>query len=431
MSSVAASAIDEFVSDIQPVVGAHAFDSALDAYAVDAIAPAAAVAPADLPQLQAVLAEAHEAGLAVIAIGRRSRLSLGNPPEAYDIAVSTSRIDRVLAHEPADLTVTVEAGVPLAALQRRLAGHGQFLPLDPLSPGATIGGVLATNAFGPMRHARGTARDWLIGLRVVHAGGSSTKSGGRVVKNVAGYDMHKLHIGALGTLGIIAEATFKLAPLPPVGMTVAVECRSARDAAAAALAAWDAGLSLQSLELLSPPAAHSVLDASSWSLLAHVAGGAAAVERSLREIRALAAPTGARVDERPPSSWDAWRTSFAPATLSLRVGVQPAQVAQMVDILDRRLIGAAPMISATIAAGVIRVQLEPARDARALSLVQSVREVVDRAGGSVVVEAAPLSVKRQIDVFGPLRPDVAIMRRLKQEFDPKRILAPGRFVGRL
>ena len=149
---------------------------------VDGVMPRVAVAPSSLAELQFVLARAHAARLSVIPVGGGTHLAAGNVPVAYDVALSLARMDRVVAYEPADLTVTVEPGVCLAALQERLAVQGQFLPLDPpCRDAATIGGVLSANASGPVRHAYGTARDWLIGARVVHADGSTSKSGGRVV----------------------------------------------------------------------------------------------------------------------------------------------------------------------------------------------------------------------------------------------------------
>jgi glycolate oxidase FAD binding subunit len=360
-------------------------------------------------------------------------IGAGNAPQAYDAALSLARLDRIIAHEPADMTVTVEAGARVADLQRTLGEAGQHLPLDPAGgDGATVGGVLAANAYGPLRHAHGTARDWLIGIRVVHADGSSSKSGGRVVKNVTGYDMPKLFAGSLGTLGVIAEATFKVAPLPRSNATAAIGVETARQAATIAFAANDAGLAMDAAELLSPPAAYAVLGEPRWVLLMRVAGGGAAVERSLRDLHTMseahAAPFAIRDGEQ---TWSAWRRSLAPGDLAMRVSVMPTAVAETVEVLDRRFAGAAAMMSATISAGVIRARLQASRTARAGALVAAAREVAGRHRGYVFIDAAPPSLKRQIDAFGRLRPDFAIMKRLKEQFDPQRTLSPGRFAGRL
>jgi glycolate oxidase FAD binding subunit len=431
---VAGTRVGEFCASISLALEAEQISTVdLVPYEVDGARPEVVVAPSTVEQLQAVLTEAQTSGVAVIPFGGGTHIGAGNPPAAYDVALSLARLDRITAHEPADLTVTVEPGVRLADLQRVLAAHGQFLPLDPpCDERATIGGVLATNAFGPRRHAFGTARDWLIGIRVVHADGAISKSGGRVVKNVTGYDMHKLYIGSLGTLGVIAEATLKVAPLPHEQSTLAVACRSAAHASDLVLAAHDTGLAIHAAELLSPPASQAVDGASAWTVLVRVAGGPGAVGRSLREVRAASASTGAIVEVRDASTvWDAWNRSFRPGGLSLRIGVLPSRVGDAMQVLDRRLAGAGARLSATATAGVIRASLQLPRDGRAAALVDAARDVAARYDGSVVVDAAPPLVKRDIDVFGPLRPDFSIMKRLKEEFDPKRTLSPGRFVGRL
>ncbi len=316
MSSAAiATSIDEFCASVRSLVAPDQLrTSDLSAFEIDGMVPDAAVEPATIGELQAVLSEAHSSKVTVIPIGGGTHRGAGNVPTSYDVALSLARLNRVLAYEPADLTVTVEPGLRLADLQATLGARGQFLPLDPpCDAGATVGGVLAVNASGPLRHAFGTARDWVIGMRVVHADGSSSKSGGRVVKNVTGYDMHKLHIGALGTLGVIAEVTLKVAPLPPAESTVVITCRSAAHASDLVLAAHDAGLALYCAELLSPPASQAVLGRSAWCVVARVAGAKAAVDRSLREINGASSSTGASVETRDTTTtWEAWSSALRP-----------------------------------------------------------------------------------------------------------------------
>jgi|SRR5581483_11793712 len=434
-SRVALSRVDEFAAAVS---GRLAPDQVLDAqvarFAVDGMVPDLAVEPAGTDELAACLAEADAAGVAVIPLGGGTHAAAANVPEGYDIAVSLGRMDAVLDHEPADLTVTVQAGLTLNALQRTLAAHGQFLPLDPPGDAArmTVGGVLASDASGPSRHAYGTARDWLIGARVVHADGAVSKAGGRVVKNVAGYDMNKLYIGSLGTLAVIAEATFKVAPLPKTEATAVIACDSPHGVATLLLAAADAGLALRAAELLSPPAADRVLGEHRWCAMARVGGGPGAVDRTLRELHELAAGLhGAFAIRETATAWEAWSSAFAPASLTLRVAVLPSQVADAVELLDRRFIGSGAMLSATLAAGVVRAQLEPTREVRARVLLERARGVAQRFGGHVRVDAAPPTVKREIDVFAPVRPEYGVMQRLKQEFDPRRRLSPGRFAGRM
>src|SRR3990170_7695424 len=197
------------VSQLESIVGREGVLGATATFAVDGLTPQAAVAPASYEQVAAVMRYSYAEGLAVIPWGGGTYIHAGNIPARYDIALGLSRLNAVVEHEPADLTATVQAGMTLSELQRHLGGAGQLLPLDP--PGgerATIGGILAANASGPWRHAFGSARDMTIGLRVITAEGRITRAGGRVVKNVAGYDLCKLYIGSLGTLGVIVEATF-------------------------------------------------------------------------------------------------------------------------------------------------------------------------------------------------------------------------------
>ena len=188
----------------------------LAAYEVDGVRPLAAVRPDSPDQIAEIVRFAAAEKLAVVPMGARTKLQLGAPPKRCELAIELTRLDRVLAYDPADLTLSVEAGIPLAQLQRALAEERQFLPLDPpFAAQATLGGILATNASWPLRHANGTARDFVLGLEFITGEGARTKSGARVVKNVAGYDLHKLMIGALGTLGVITRVNFRTFPLPP------------------------------------------------------------------------------------------------------------------------------------------------------------------------------------------------------------------------
>jgi glycolate oxidase FAD binding subunit len=432
-SPTATSRINEFRSSIASSINAGLVrDADVDQFDVDGVAPDVVVAPSSEQELATVLREANEYGLAVIPFGAGRHMTLGNAPKEYDVALSMAQLNRVVAHEPADLTVTVEPGARLSDLEALLAQHNQFLPLDP--PGgdaATVGGLIASAVQGPLRHAFGSARDWLIGVRVVHADGRMSKAGGRVVKNVTGYEMTKLYTGSFGTLGVISEATFKLMPAPAMTRTVAAYFHSPHAAATFAFAAQDAGLSLYSAELLSPPAAFAVIGQARWAVLMRAAGTMNGVDRTLREIAAIGAGVQASIEEAGDAAWRRWSDVFALGELALRLSVAPSAIADAMEVLDRRFAGAAATLSSTISAGVLRANLRPSQDHRASALVAHARAVASRHEGFVVVEAAPPSFKRQEDVFGPLRPDFAIMKRLKDEFDPRRTLSPGRFVGRL
>lgn len=406
----------------QAVVGAQS---------VDGLKPLLSVTPTSLVEVQSVLCDAHRDGHAVIPIGSGGRLEFGNVPAAYHTALLTSSLDKIVAYEPADMTVTVEAGVTLKDLQAVLAERGQYLPIDVCGPSGTVGGLLGANAFGALRHRYGTARDWLIGLRVVHADGSTSKSGGRVVKNVSGYDLHKVHIGALGSLGIIAEATFKVAPLPKADLTFVLGCPSASAAASIITECHERGLSLVAAELMSPTDAHAVEQPSQWTALLRIAGGSAAVVRTVRDVRDLATLAEADMSELDGMVWDRWRTALSTDPLRLRVSVPPTRVPDTAEAIDRRFAGDGVALSATATVGLLRVTLRPRDDARATAIIDQVKAITATRNGHAVVDAAPPDVKRSIDVFGPARSDLAIMRRLKTEFDPTTILSSGRFMGRL
>ena len=217
------SSLNQLCEDLVQIVGDAGMlpDDQLNHYAIDGIDPQAVVLPRSTHEIQEVLGYAADRELSVITAGGGTKLGIGNPPEGVDLILSTSRLDQVLEYEPADLTVTVEAGIRLAALQAKLAEHGQYFPLDPpYADRCTIGGITATNASGPSRLRFGSARDLVLGMRVVQSSGTVVKSGGKVVKNVAGYDLNKLYLGSFGTLGILTEISLKLQPLPEIERTV-------------------------------------------------------------------------------------------------------------------------------------------------------------------------------------------------------------------
>ena len=403
-------------------------------YAVDGIEPEVVVLPRNESEIATSLAEADALGLSVIARGGGEHITRGNTPASYDVALSLERVPESIEHVPADLTVTASASTTLAALNGALLEHGQYLPVDPpCDPArATVGGMIATGAYGPRRHARGTPRDWLIGVRIVLADGTATKAGGRVVKNVAGYEMTKLYCGSLGTLGVITQATLRTAPLPPSTATAAVTCDSAAAATDIVLAAWDSGLAFEAAEVLSPTAGNAVVGDARWAALLRAAGGHAAVDRSLRDLGALASVYSGRMtihDEE--SAWDAWGRAFAPRDVTFVGSVRPSAVASTIATMDRRLAGAGFALSATVSAGVIRGVMRPPAGSATIAAIAAAHAVVERHGGTMVIESAPPAAKAALDVFGEPRGDIAIMRRIKEEFDPRRTLSPGRFIGRL
>ncbi|MCJ7511141.1 MAG: FAD-binding oxidoreductase [Dehalococcoidia bacterium] len=417
-------------------------------YAVDGIIPQVVAMPATVEEVAEVMRLASREDAAVIPWGSGTTISLGNTPRRYDIALCLSHLNAVVEYEPADVTATVQVGKTLADLQRHLAQHGQFLALDPPSAQeSTIGGMLAVNASGPSRHAYGTARDLILGMRAVQADGRIIKAGGRVVKNVAGYDLSRLFIGSLGSLGIIVEATFKLAPLPKAERTAVVLLPSAQEAWR--FANQTANLSLRAVELLNAVALRQVATVreaaqDGYALVLAAAGEPAAVERSLREIGELsrrAAASLAEVDE--SAQRHLWQTiaslahpSHSGAALVCKAAVLPSQVPALSERIETtgRELSLAPLLVSHLTAGIVYSAWPLPQDEgvqRALDLATTLRQAAADLGGSLVVEACPLALKEQIDVWGEPAADFSLMRRIKEQFDPQGILSPGRFLGRL
>lgn len=419
----------------------------LAAFAVDGVAPQRVVFPKDVDALAETMRQAHAESLAVSPRGGGTKLALGNPPRRLDLVVGTRNLTGVLERQPANLTVTVQGGTPLAALQAALAEHGQFLPLEsPFPASATVGGMLAANASGPHRLAYGTARDWLIGVRVVHADGTVTKAGGKVVKNVTGYDMDKLYVGSLGTLGVIVEATFKVAPLPAVRRTVVARLASLEAACRAALAVDQAGIGPLAAVALNAEAARRVQLAGPQAtgeeaLLAVELGGRpmGVARREADLLRVLAEHGAAHREALSGTSDRFWQAAVdlgwgeaAPAALAVRCGVSPSAITSIVGAM--RALPFQIALAVQPAVGVLRAVAWPdagdrTPDETVLDAVAAFRRTVAPLGGYAVVERCDPALKARLDVWGDAGPSLALMRRVKEQFDPSGVLNPGRFAG--
>ena len=413
-------------------------DGARERFAVDGRAPRWIVRPASLEQAARVLALAHDEGLAVVPRGSGGALEQGGPPARVDVVLDLAALDRVLEYNPDDLTITVEAGVTLGALAARLAAHRQFLPLDP--PGAlarTLGGIVATGASGPLRARYGTMRDLLLGVRFVQADGVVTWGGARVVKSVSGYDVPKLMVGALGTLGVLGELTLRLYPAPDFEATWLAGLADATAAQAFVTRLLDSTVQPSRVELLNVPALAAC----------GIAGPAAGVAVSIASVEAAVraqgevlhrlgrdagtvAPVGA-------GFWADHAKAMAPdGGVHLALGTLASRLGETLDEIERVVAEAQPAARPTVTGcaplGSLRVWL-PGTDVHAVgAVVERLRAFVAPVGGSVVIQRAPAAVRVAVDPWGPIEPgSAALMRGLKNEFDPKRVLNPGRFVGGL
>jgi len=412
----------------------------LRAAAIDDRVPRWVVRPASSEQVAAVLALAGEEGLAVTPRGSGAALDLGGPPERLDVVLDTLDLARILEYKPDDLTVSVEAGVSAAALAARLRPHRQQLPLDPPGwEGRTLGGLVATNAHGPLRARYGTLRDLLLGVRFVQADGVLTWGGARVVKSVSGYDIPKLMVGALGTLGVLVELTLRLHPMPDREGTWLVMLPSAPATQAFIALVLDSTLEPMRFELLNEPALQA---SSAPSAPVGVAVSIGSVEGAVREqgarLEELARRAGGRATAVEEDFWDRCDRAFAKAEgeVVLQVGVLPSRIAETLEAIaagqaDLRS-GATPMVTGCAASGSIRVVLTGADMEDAAAFVTHLRDAVRGFDGSVVVQAGPRELRTALDPWGPVEPTAfELMRRLRDEFDPRRVLNPGRFVGGL
>ena len=422
-------------------------------YVLEGRTPEAVAFPATKEEVAALLVLAGEDGLPVTPWGGGTRMSVGVTPARPGLVLSVKRLDRLLEHEPGDLTATAEAGLTLGAFQEALGRRGQWLSLDP--PNAhqgTLGGILASNASGPRRHLYGTMRDLLIGLTMVLADGSVVRGGGKVVKNVAGYDLPKLAIGSFGTLGVLVEATFKLRPRPDTDRLVLARFERVKDAGAAARALMTSDLLPSALDLVDPEALRA-LDPGGRegaALLIGLDGLSEQVEWQCAELpRILGA--GASVATRVldgaerDALWQAAgalpRAVFPEVTAVMKWGVLPSQVAEMVesggDVARRHGLTAAfsahagmGIVTAILGGGVLGSGGGGAVAATAVaSALGDWRALVHAAGGHAMLEWAPLAVKERVPVWDPPGAPHRIMARLKAELDPRGILNPGRFVG--
>jgi len=412
-----------------------------EGYAVDGVEPRLVARPGSVEEASQVLRAAADDGLAVAFAGGGSKLGLGSPPERVDLLVLSGGLDQVLEHAAGDLVVRAQAGVRLADLQAALAPAGQLLALDPPEPRATLGGVVAANASGPRRLRYGTVRDLLIGITVVLADGTVARAGGKVVKNVAGYDLAKLFCGSLGTLGMVAEVIFRLHPVPAAAAVVTLGVEGPEEAGEAVRRL--AGTSLE------PSAVELTVDEWGWpGRLTVVFEG---IQPGVEAQAAAAAELLGRVGEAAVAGEGGVEAAlsqlgarpFEKAEYALKATFPPAELAgALADLAGGKERweagpGGAP-ITGHAATGVLWVaspvregDLDPGGPAfeRAVGQLTGARERLAARGGSLVLVKAPPELKRAVGVWGPPGDAIGLMRRVKERFDPDRRLSPGRFLG--
>jgi glycolate oxidase FAD binding subunit len=410
--------------------------------------------PANAEELAEALRDASLRDQPVVPWGAGTLQRLGAALPSGALILRTTALDRIVEYHPPDLTITVEAGLALETLDAVLAEHGQWLPWLPPAPGrATVGGLLAAGASGPLRLGYGAPRDWVLGMQVALADGRLVKSGGKVVKNVAGYDTHKLHIGALGTLGVIAVATFKVFPRPEHSGALLASCADRANALALAERLRERPLSPAGLALIAGGAVgRFAVPASGALLAARFDGAPAAVERQLRAASDLAAGLGATVtrlsDDQGQAVWRNLSTFAASASetltldlspsrergesqeLLIRAGARPAALGAAIEALEQHAPGGAQIVGyAGVGLAHARWPLPEGVDAAEIGqLLAALRAALVVEGGYAVVEDAPDRLRSTIDLWGAPPPTLPLMQALKAQWDPQGILNPGRYI---
>ncbi len=385
--------------------------------------PSRVVYPQTQDQLATVMATANENQWSVLPCGGGSKLSWGGLAKKIDIVVSTEHINQLIEHAVGDLTVTVEAGMKFSHLQEILATSRQFLALDPKLPESTIGGIVATADTGSLRQRYGSVRDQLLGITFVRADGQIAKAGGRVVKNVAGYDLMKLFTGSYGSLGIISQVTFRVYPQHQTATTV-VLTGAAESISQAASTLRGSALTPTQADLLSAKLVSSLDLGSGWGLITKFQSISESVQEQSSRLLEVGQKLGlvgkVYVDEDEINLWDRLtKLIYASATESVitcKIGVFPTDA---VEILTQVDIG---LIHLSSGLGWLRLDSENEQ-------VLKLRSLCEKQSGFLTIVEAPIRIKEKTDIWGYNGNALPVMRRIKTQFDRQNILSPGRFVG--
>lgn len=450
---------NKLVSRLQEISGeanvTHDPDQ-LKAFSIDGKRPKVVVSPGTMDEISKVVAYAHEKRLAVIPRGNGTKMGMGGIPKRVDMILSTGRLCRLIDSDCENLTLTVEGGTTLAEVQKRLIREkkGYFLPLDPPFTGkATLGGIVATNSSGPKRLLYGTARDLITGIKAVYPNGDIVVSGGKTVKNVSGYDMCKLLIGSYGTLGIISEITFRLLPLPEKEGTLWISFATLEEGIGFIHEILHSKLLPASMDILNAAAAKNLKSSVSippkgnYFVAIGLEGVSETIERQISEIGEMGKKRGALEavtldSEKHPAFWIALR-DFAQGLMengtnliSMKSNFLVSKYGEMIRSYEKmiRESGFDVFFICHSGNGILYSYVGVGKSLRskAASLVDLIGRLTAEAvkhEGNLVVESSPHLIKKKVDVWGQSRNDYRIIRRLKEQIDPRGILNPGRFVG--
>tara|TARA_B100000029_G_scaffold103651_1_gene94180 strand:- start:11853 stop:13184 length:1332 start_codon:yes stop_codon:yes gene_type:complete len=419
-----------------------------EAYQLGGMVPDVIVSVDDEKDISSALLVASQHSLCVSPWGGGTHQFLGNTPSRIDIILDLSKYNRVLDFQPADLTVTVEAGITLDDLKAVVSSSDKLVPIEsPAANSATIGGILATGRSGPLRYTYGLPKDWVIGSRVVSATGEVAKSGGKVVKNVTGYDLNKLYCGSLGTLGVISEVTFKLAPHHPSSSAIIAELDSLDKACEFSSLLMSKVYAPQGIHILNNSSEfytkYGLSSSESYYLVILFCGRAPAVLRRVRESTNLLMENGVVVKEQlSDEKSDALIehvTNLGSAGENIAewevlVNIMPDNFLQVWRQCETLSLKSPLEFIGDPAFGTIRISIQDSDDmgnAVIIDHISQLRRFVDDRSGALTIWRCPSTVKEQLDVWGGNQPELRVMARIKDQFDPNGTLNPCRFMGRL
>jgi glycolate oxidase FAD binding subunit len=433
--------------DLETIVGAaHVVEepSLLADYTIDEVVPRAAVAPADTNEVAAVLQYAYERKVAVVPAGGMSHQEIGSVPERVDIVLRTTRLKAVEHYDPGDLTIGVGAGTTIAELHALIAPHRQILPAEVATPDkSTVGGLLAANLHGPLKHGFGGVRDWLIGVRFVTADGKPAKAGGRVVKNVAGYDLMKLLIGSYGTLAVIVGASFKLFPAPRRTRTYVCVFEKPAEALAFRTRIMRSPLSPLALEIVSPHAQVVLTDDANtlhrgWRVLLRASGSDAVLARYRAE---LGDTLSCEISEAEEACL--WRgitefpeTVFAKSqnTMLVRLDLPTREIGAVLAAAEKQASDNNFVVATVGRVGIgsllvafCPIAVDPPGAMQYANTISAFRSSLSRDASAIVLRC-PLEAKRRFSVWGTSPSDLEAMKAIKRAMDERDILNRGRFL---
>jgi glycolate oxidase FAD binding subunit len=389
------------------------------------VQPGTVIEPRNAEEAAAVMRMASENGWRVECAGNGTQ-SYGNRRTRVDVVVSTRALTNIVEYEPADLVIGVEAGMTLHRLNRETRRNAQFFAQDPPAHDrTTLGGLIATARSGPLRFAHGTMRDHVLGLQMVTGDGRVLKLGGRVVKNVAGYDLVRLLVGSAGTLGLITSVYLRLKPVPQSDASLLVRAGDPAPLLELTQFIADTHLEAQAIELLGPDGGSA-----GWQLLVRLAGNPESVNDARSRLQTKSAALNLQIADAGTADWEALQHAELDAVTTVRIGDLPGRIdatLQAAQKLVTRVAGGSRIV-AHAADGIARVLLEESPVEDTAFALGELRALLAVSGGSVIVHSRNAELMRRVDAFGATGPQLPLMANLKKIFDPAGILAPGRFV---